>query len=147
MDGVFCPMFTVGAPVVAAMPTPLIKDVHLMIDDPLDKVDAFVAAGADIITFHVEGARQPHRVLQPLGGAENANDPARGIIRGVALNPSTPSSAIEPLLDDLEYVLILGINPGLGRPDFLPSTGRRLEAARASSTHRTTDRCSGSTAA
>ena len=90
MDGVFCPMFTVGPPVVAAIRSPLLKDVHLMIDDPLAKVDAFVVAGADLITFHVEGARQPHRVLRVLRDAVNANDTERGIVRGVAVNPSTP---------------------------------------------------------
>jgi ribulose-phosphate 3-epimerase len=90
MDGVFCPMLTVGPPVIKTMRTELLKDAHLMIDDPLTKVDAFVAAGADMITFQVEGAPQPHQVLQALGKATNVNDPARGIVRGVAVNPSTP---------------------------------------------------------
>jgi ribulose-phosphate 3-epimerase len=130
MDGVFCPMLTVGAPFVAAQRTTLRKDVHLMIDDPLTKVDAFVAAGADLITFHVEGARQPHRVLHALGGAVNANDPERGIVRGVALNPSTPVEAIEPLLDDLELVLVLAVDPGWGGQAFIPSTERRLDRVR-----------------
>ncbi len=67
MDGVFCPMLTVGPPIVRAIRSPMLKDVHLMIDDPLTKIDAFVAAGADMITFHIEGAPQPHRVLQVLG--------------------------------------------------------------------------------
>ena len=87
-----------------------------MIEDPLAKVDAFVAAGADMITFHVEGARQPHRVLQALGRAANANDPDRGVIRGVGVNPSTPLTVVEPLLDELDYVLDPGHQPGLGRP-------------------------------
>ena len=100
----------------------MLKDVHLMVDDPLAKVDAFVAAGADIITFHVEGARQPHRVLQVLGTAVNANDPERGVVRGVALNPSTPVEALEPLLDDLDYVLLLAVNPGWGGQAFIPAT-------------------------
>ena len=103
-DGVFCPLFTVGPPVVKAIRTPILKDVHLMIDDPLEKVEAFVGAGADMITFHVEGARQPHRVLQVLRDATNVNDPARGIIRGVGINPSTPLEVLEPLLD--------GVSPG-----------------------------------
>ena len=66
MDGVFCPQITVGPPIVKALRGPLLRDVHLMIDDPLPKVDSFVAAGADMITFHLEGASQPHRVLQAL---------------------------------------------------------------------------------
>jgi ribulose-phosphate 3-epimerase len=129
-DGSFSPMFTVGPPIVKAIRTPMLKDVHLLVDDPLSKIDTFVAAGADMVTFHVEGASQPHRVLQALGKATNANDPARGIVRGVALNPSTPVGAIEPLLDEVDYVLVLAINPGWGGQGFLPSTGRRIEEAR-----------------
>jgi ribulose-phosphate 3-epimerase len=130
MDGVFCPMLTVGPAFIKALRTPLIRDAHLMIDDPLSKIDQFVAAGADMITFHLEGADQPHRVLQALGRAKHANDPDRGIIRGVGLNPSTPLAAVEPLLDELDYLLILAINPGWGGQAFLPSTDRRLEQAR-----------------
>jgi ribulose-phosphate 3-epimerase len=129
-DGAFSPMFTFGAPVVKAMRTPMLKDVHLLVDDPLAKVDAFVAAGADMITFHVEGARQPHRVLQVLGTAVNANDPRRGVIRGIAVNPSTPIASVEPLLDEADYLLVLAINPGWGGQAFLPSTARRVAEAR-----------------
>lgn len=130
MDGVYCPMFTVGPPFVASIRTPILKDVHLMIDDPLSKVDAFVAAGADLITFQLEGAAQPHRVLAVLGRATNVNDPGRGIVRGVAINPSTPVEAIEPLLDDVEYVLVLAVDPGWGGQEFNPATERRLDRAR-----------------
>jgi len=129
MDGVFCPMTTVGPPFIKAIKTPLLKDAHLMIVEPLEKVADYVAAGADIITIQVESTRHPHRVLQVLGKAENANDPARGIIRGVALNPGTPVSAIEPLLDELEYVLVLAVNPGWGGQKFIESTQRRLADA------------------
>jgi ribulose-phosphate 3-epimerase len=125
-DGIFSPMFTVGAPFVKAQRTPLLKDAHLMIEGPVDKVHAFVEAGADIITFQVEGAKQPHRVLQMLGAATNANDPARGIVRGVALNPGTPLQVLEPLLDEVEYVLLLAINPGWGGQAFIPRTEERL---------------------
>lgn len=130
MDGVFCPLLTVGPPVVSAIRSPLLKDAHLMIDDPLSKVDAFVAAGADIVTFHVEAALQPHRVLRVLGDTVNANDPGRGVVRGVALNPSTPLEVVEPLLDDLELVLALAVDPGWGGQTFIPSTERRLERLR-----------------
>jgi ribulose-phosphate 3-epimerase len=130
MDGVFCPQITVGPAVVKAVRTPLLKDVHLMIDDPLSKVAAFVQAGADMVTFHLEGARQPHRVLQELAGAINVNDADRGVIRGVGLNPSTPVEAVEPLLGDLEYVLVVAINPGWGGQSFIASTERRLERVR-----------------
>ena len=131
MDGVFCPMTTVGPPFIKAIRTPLLKDAHLMIVEPLEKVADYVAAGADIITIQVESTRHPHRVLQVLGKAENANDPTRGIIRGVALNPGTPVVAIEPLLDELEYVLILAVNPGWGGQKFIESTERRLAEAKA----------------
>jgi len=130
MDGVFCPMLTVGPPVIKAMRTGLIKDAHLMIDDPLATIDQYVAAGADMITFHVEGPRQPHRVLQVLASAVNTNDPDRGIIRGVAINPSTPLAVLEPLLGDVDYVLILAVNPGWGGQEFIASTEHRLEQAR-----------------
>jgi ribulose-phosphate 3-epimerase len=130
MDGVFCPMLTLGAPVVQAMRTPMLRDVHLMVEDPLAKVGAFVAAGADLVTFHLEGAAQPRRVLTSLADAVNVNDPERGLIRGVAITPSTPVGAIEPLLGDLEYVLILAVDPGWGGQGFAPSTPDRVAQAR-----------------
>ena len=67
MDGCFCPQMTVGAPYVQGLRTPLFKDVHLMVQEPLDKLPDYVAAGADMITVHVEAAVHIHRVLQRLG--------------------------------------------------------------------------------
>jgi ribulose-phosphate 3-epimerase len=130
MDGVFCPQMTVGPPFIGALRTPLLKDVHLMVDDPLDKVGWFVSAGADMITFHVEGAPQPHRVLRVLGEATSQAHPEGGIIRGVGLNPSTPMEALEPLLAEVDYVLVLAIDPGWSGQRFLDGTARRLERAR-----------------
>jgi ribulose-phosphate 3-epimerase len=126
MDGCFCPMMTVGPPIVQAMKTPLLKDVHLMIDEPLMKVGDYVAAGADIVTVHVEASAHVHRVLQQLGAMTNVNDPARGIVRGVALNPGTPVEAVEPLLDEADLVLLLAVNPGWGGQRFIPATLDRL---------------------
>jgi ribulose-phosphate 3-epimerase len=126
MDGVFCPMLTFGAPVVAGVKTTLLKDVHLMIDEPLSKLESFVAAGADMITLHVESAQHIHRALQALGKLTNANDSERGIIRGLALNPGTPLSAIEPLLDQLDLVMLLAVNPGWGGQKFIAATRDRL---------------------
>ena len=131
MDGVFCPMLTVGAPFVAAQRTSLLKDVHLMIHEPLEKVGAFVKAGADMITFQVESATNPHRVLQVLGDAANANDPSRGIVRGVAVSPGTPLEMLSPLLDELDYVMLLAINPGWGGQHVIASTAARLARVRA----------------
>lgn len=122
MDGVFCPSITVGAPIVKAIPDDFVKDVHLLIDDPLSKVDAFVDAGADVLTFHVESTRHPHRVLQSLAGS--------GVIRGVALNPGTPLEAVTPLLDELELLLLLAVNPGWGGQAFIPTTEHRIVEAR-----------------
>jgi ribulose-phosphate 3-epimerase len=131
MDGVFCPMTTVGPPFIKAIRTPLLKDVHLMIHEPLEKVGDYVAAGADMVTFHVEGASHPHRVLRVLGGMTNANDPDRGIIRGAAIDPGTPVSAFEPLLDELEYLLLLAVDPGWGGQRFIASTERRFVETKA----------------
>jgi ribulose-phosphate 3-epimerase len=130
MDGVFCPMLTMGAPVVAGLKTRLLKDVHLMIQDPLSKVDAFVAAGADIITVHAESTRHIHRVLQALGKMTNANDPNRGIVRGIALNPGTPLEVLEPLAGEFEMVLMLAVNPGWGGQKFIASTCDRVKRLR-----------------
>jgi ribulose-phosphate 3-epimerase len=122
MDGVFCPQLTAGAPLVDALPNSYILDAHLMIDEPLDKVDAYVDAGARIVTFNVESTRHPHRVLQHLRG--------RGVLRGVALNPGTPVDITEPLLDELELVLVLGVNPGWSGQSFVPATAGRLSRLR-----------------
>jgi ribulose-phosphate 3-epimerase len=123
MDGVFCPQTTVGPPLVHALPDRLVKDVHLMVVEPLEKLQAYVDAGAGILTFHVESTRHPHRVLQSLAGS--------GVVRGVALNPGTAVSVIEPLLDELELVLVLAVNPGWGGQSFIPSTERRVADVRA----------------
>ena len=130
MDGCFCPMTTIGPPIVKAVKTPLVKDVHLMIAEPLEKVGDYVKAGADIVTVHAEASAHPHRVLQELGAMENANDPGRGLLRGLALNPGTPLAAAEPLLDQIELLLVLAVNPGWGGQKFGAETPRRLEQAR-----------------
>ena len=127
MDGVYCPRMTAGPPLIKAVKTPLLKDAHLMIADPLGKIPEFVAAGADIITFHPDACAHPHRVLQEMGKMANANDAERGLIRGVALNPGMPLEVLDPLLDELEMVLLLAVNPGWGGQCFVPATFRRIE--------------------
>ena len=122
MDGVFCPQLTVGPPVIKAVPENFVKDCHLMIHEPVDKVQAYVEAGAGIITCHVESTTHPHRVLQSLAGT--------GVLRGIALNPGTPLEMVEPLIDDLELLLLLAINPGWTGQKFIPGTQRRVAAAR-----------------
>ena len=130
MDGCFTPMMTFGPPLVKAVRTPLLKDVHLMIDEPLEKLGDYVAGGADVVTVHAESCTHIHRVLQRLGTMENANDPARGVVRGLGLNPGTPLAVLEPLLDELDLVHLLAINPGWGGQKFLPATMGRIADVR-----------------
>ena len=130
MDGCFCPMMTVGPGFIKAIKTHLLKDIHLMIEDPLNKLESYVAAGADVITVHVESCRHIHRVLQKLGEMTNANDSDRGILRGIALNPGTPLEVITPLIDELEMVFLLAVNPGWRGQKFIPSTQDRLSRLR-----------------
>jgi ribulose-phosphate 3-epimerase len=123
IDGHYARGLTFGAPVVAAVADEgAVKDVHLMVRDPLAELDAYLDAGAGIVTFHAEAAAHPHRVLQELAGT--------GVVRGVALSPSVSVSAIEPLLGELDYVLVLAINPGFGGQRFSPATGARVVAVR-----------------
>jgi ribulose-phosphate 3-epimerase len=122
MDGVFCPGLTAGAGLVRAVPSTFVKDVHLMVNDPLENVHSYVEAGASIITFHPEATRHPHRVLQSLRNT--------GVVRGIALNPGTPVESIEPLLDELELVLVLAVNPGWSGQQFASSTERKVRACR-----------------
>jgi ribulose-phosphate 3-epimerase len=130
MDGCFCPMMTVGPPFIKAIKTSLLKDVHLMIEEPLEKVADYVAAGADMVTIQVEACSHVHRVLQKLGTFTNVNDAERGIVRGVALDPGTPLETLEPLLDEVEYILLLAVNPGWGGQKYIPSTTARIARVR-----------------
>jgi len=130
MDGCFTPMMTVGPPFIKALKTKLLKDVHLMVENPLEKVDSYVEAGADVITVHFESTRYVHRVLQKLGGMTNTNDPERKLVRGIALNPGTSLSVLEPLLEEVEMIMLLAINPGWKGQSFLASTFSRMEKTR-----------------
>lgn len=123
IDGVFCPGLSAGAGLVAAVSRSAVPDVHLMVADPLAAVEEHVAAGAGVVTFHLEATRHPHRVLQSLAG--------RGVVRGVALNPGTPVAALEPLMDELELVLLLAVNPGWPGQSQIETTPQRLEQVRA----------------
>ena len=122
MDGVFCPLMTVGPAFISALDGLFLKDVHLMVEQPESKVEAYVEAGADLIAFHVEATRHPYRVLQSLEGT--------GVVRGAALNPGTPLALVEPLLDELDYVLLLAVNPGWSGQRLAESTGRRIAVLR-----------------
>jgi ribulose-phosphate 3-epimerase len=124
MDGCFVPQMTVGPPFIKALKTPLLKDAHLMIQDPLTKVADYVNADADMITVHLEADVHIHRVLQQI--RLSAASASREVLRGIALNPGTPLEALEPLLEEVEMVLLLAINPGWGGQKLLQSSHQRL---------------------
>jgi ribulose-phosphate 3-epimerase len=132
MDGCFCPQVTVGAPYVKGLRTPLFKDVHLMVREPLEKLADYVTAGADMITVHVEAAVHIHRVLQRLGAMEHAEGPERGIVRGLALNPGTPLEWLAPpLLDEVDVISLLAVDPGWSGQKFSPATAGRVARVKA----------------
>ncbi|HEP1375704.1 TPA: ribulose-phosphate 3-epimerase [Streptococcus pyogenes] len=114
MDGQFVPNISFGADVVASMRkhSKLVFDCHLMVVDPERYVEAFAQAGADIMTIHTESTRHIHRALQKIKAA--------GMKAGVVINPGTPATALEPLLDLVDQVLIMTVNPGFGGQAFTP---------------------------
>lgn len=130
MDGCYCPKLTVGPGFIKALRTPLLKDVHLLIDDPMPKLEDFVAAGADMITLHTGSCRHIHRALQRLGEMTSVNHPDRGILRGIALDPDVPLEVVAPLMDEIEMVVLLAVNPGWGGQKFIAATGQRLSRLR-----------------
>ena len=130
MDGRYVPMLTVGPPFIKAVKTAMLKDVHLMVREPLASLGDYVAAGADIITIHPDACVHPHRVLQVLGSTAHRQHADRTIARGVALNPGTPVEVLDPFLDEIEMVMLVAINPGWSGQAFIPATLGRLEAVR-----------------
>jgi ribulose-phosphate 3-epimerase len=124
MDGRFVPNITIGPPVVAAVRkrTRLPLDVHLMIVEPERYISDFVAAGADMVTIHLEACTHLQRTLAQIREL--------GAKAGVALNPSTPASALEYVLDDLDLVLVMSVNPGFGGQSFIPSAHRKIREVR-----------------
>ena len=108
MDGTFVPNITLGSPVVKSLrkTSKAVFDVHLMTEHPETQIEAFAEAGADIITFHVEAAKHPHRIIQQIKAA--------GCKAGIAVNPGTSLAMIEELIADVDMVLIMTVNPGFG---------------------------------
>ena len=124
MDGHFVPNITIGPMVVKALRphTTKIFDVHLMIS-PVDSfLDAFAEAGADILTVHPESGPHIHRTVQRIKSL--------GKKAGVSLNPGTPAKMLDYLLEDLDLVLIMSVNPGFGGQSFIDSQLRKIEAVR-----------------
>jgi ribulose-phosphate 3-epimerase len=124
MDGHFVPNLTIGPAVIKAVrkATALPFDVHLMIS-PVDPfIDEYVKAGADILTAHPEAGPHLHRTLQAVRAA--------GARPGVALNPGTPAAAIEPVLGDVDLILVMTVNPGFGGQAFIRSQLKKIEIIR-----------------
>jgi len=121
MDGRFVPNITVGPPIVKSIrrTTKLPLDVHLMIEEPALHIDAFANAGADYITVHVEACRHLHKVVQSIK--------QKNIKAGVSLNPHTPLSSIEEIIEDLDLILIMSVNPGFGGQKFIPNSLGKLK--------------------
>jgi len=125
MDGHFVPNITIGPPVVASIrrvaTVPL--DVHLMITDPARYIEAFATAGASMISVHVEVLPHLHRTVQAIK--------ALGAKAGVVLNPSTPVVALEEIAGDVDFVLVMSVNPGFGGQRFIPRSETKIAAVRA----------------
>jgi len=124
MDGRFVPNLTIGPPVVKAVrrATQLPVDVHLMIVEPERYVEAFADAGADLVSVHAEVSPHLHRTLQAIRAA--------GARPAVALNPSTPLSAVEWVLGDCELVLVMTVNPGFGGQEYIAACTEKVRQLR-----------------
>ncbi|MDG2004454.1 MAG: ribulose-phosphate 3-epimerase [Novosphingobium sp.] len=124
MDGHFVPNITIGPDVVAALRPHSAKpfDVHLMIS-PVDcYLEAFAAAGADLVTFHPEAGPHAHRTVQEIKRL--------GKQAGVSLNPATPAKMLDYLIDEIDLVLVMSVNPGFGGQSFISSQLRKIESVR-----------------
>lgn len=125
MDGHFVPNITFGAPVMAHVrkDSKKIFDVHLMVSPCDAYLEDFAKAGADIITIHAEAGPHTHRSLQAIR--------ALGKKAGIALNPSTPTSILDHIIDDVDMILIMTVNPGFGGQKFIPACLEKIRDARA----------------
>ena len=122
MDGTFVPNITMGPCIVESLRkiSQAVFDVHLMVEHPETHIDAFAQAGADIITFHVEATHHAHRLIQQIKAA--------GCKAGIALNPGTSIYTLEELIDDVDMVLLMTVNPGFGGQKFIENTVGKIHA-------------------
>ena len=120
MDGHFVPNLTFGPMVVKSLRphSSLVFDVHLMVENPLDMIEWFAKAGADVITVHAEACKHLDKALSLIK--------SYGLKAGVALNPSTPESVLEYVSDKLDLVLVMSVNPGFGGQSFIPSAIEKI---------------------
>ena len=121
MDGVFVPNISYGMPIIDRINqlTNKVLDVHLMIVEPERYITAFREVGADILTVHYEASTHLHRTIQAIK--------AEGMKAGVALNPHTPVSVVEDIIEELDLVLVMSVNPGFGGQKFIENTYRKIE--------------------
>lgn len=125
MDGAFVPNISIGLPVVKSI-RPHIKgimDVHLMIENPERYLEDFAKAGADLITVHIEATHHVHRAIQQIHDL--------GLKAGVAINPGTPVSALESIIEDVDMILVMSVNPGFGGQKFIPYSLEKLRQVKA----------------
>jgi ribulose-phosphate 3-epimerase len=124
MDGVFVPNISFGMPVLKYMKLQTKKplDVHLMIIEPERYIDKFVELGADILTIHAEATHHLHRAVQMIKSA--------GAQAGVSINPATPVSVLEDIICDVDWVLIMSVNPGFGGQSFIENTYAKIARLR-----------------
>ncbi len=125
MDGNFVPNISFGVSVISALRkvTELVFDVHLMIESPERYLEDFKKAGADIITVHAESTRHLHRTIQAIK--------SMGLKVGVALNPATDISLVKNVLDDVDMILVMTVNPGFGGQKFIESMCDKIESVKA----------------
>ncbi|MBM3819544.1 MAG: ribulose-phosphate 3-epimerase [Acidimicrobiia bacterium] len=125
MDGHFVPNITIGPPVVKAIKRAATRplDVHLMIDEPDHYIEAFVEAGASMVSVHVEAVPHLHRTIHFIK--------TLGARAGVVINPSTPAMALSDIAPDLDFVLVMSVNPGFGGQAFIPRSLEKLRSVRA----------------
>ena len=124
MDGAFVPNITFGAPMTKALRshTDLVFDAHLMVENPAKWVQDFKNAGADILTIHIEADRHAHRTLQLIRSL--------GMKAGISLNPQTPPEAIAYLLEAVDLILVMTVNPGFGGQKFIPEAAKKIAVIR-----------------
>ncbi|MCR2013841.1 ribulose-phosphate 3-epimerase, partial [Bacillus cereus] len=133
MDGNFVPNISIGLPVIKSIrnKTSKIFDVHLMIENPLRYIDEFVNAGADIITIHYEAEKHIDRAIEYIK--------SKGIKAGVSLNPGTPTFVLKDIINKLDLVLIMSVNPGFGGQKFIPYTLEKIKEVKEMSSNSNKD--------
>lgn len=122
MDGDFVPSISFGMPVIKSLrkQTNLFFDVHMMVSEPVRYIDDMAAAGADMITVHVEACKHLHRTVQAIK--------AKGLKAGVVLNPATSLSTLDHILEDVDMVLLMSVNPGFGGQKYISTMTAKIKA-------------------